>query len=184
MSLSLLLDLVKDEFRRHVLLKFVDLRINLGCDADAIGNSRHKSDDLRHLVLRQKAYLQIEFRSLGFCRCHSVLAYEDERRKKYSFNRSYHCQDDERRIELPKAGDSSEIRNNPKAKYEQMQIDETHAPGKTRYFMSEALLKSRVGLLACASRLQRLDVPFQDGAQPRRLGRGLCWSWNTAHLIS
>jgi hypothetical protein len=184
MAPSLLLDLIKNEFRRHVLLKFVDLGINLGSDADALGDGRHESDDLCHLMLRQKAYLQIEFRSLRFCRCHSVLAYEDERRKEYSFNRSYHCQDDERRIELPKAGDSSEIHNNPKAKYKQMQVDETHAPGKARYMVSEALLKSRVGFLACASRLQRLDVSFQDGAQTRGLGRGLCWSWNTAHLIS
>src|SRR5438270_10999309 len=117
MALSLLLDFVKNEFRCHVLLKFVDLGINLGSDADALGNSRRKSDDLCHLVLRQKAYLQIEFRSLGFCRRHSILAHQNERRKEYSFYRSYHCQDDEGGIDLPEAGNISEGHNNSVDKF-------------------------------------------------------------------
>jgi hypothetical protein len=78
--------------------------------------------------------------------------------------------------------DKAQVDKNPCSEYSQMQIDEPHAPGEARYSLSEPLLKCCLCLLARASLLQRLDIPFEDSAQTGGFGWRLCRSRN-AHLV-
>ena len=127
-------------------------------------------------MLRQQAYLQVQFCALRIRSGHPVLADQDEGGEEYGLDRGRHRQDDKRRIKRADTGHYAQVDEDPDSEYRQMQIDEPHAPGEARYSVGEPLLKARLCLLTRTSLLQRLDVPFEDSAQAGRFGRRLCRS--------
>src|ERR1051325_7346014 len=81
------------------------------------------------------------------------------------------AQDDKRRIESRNTGNKSQIGDDPKAEYNQGQVDKTHTPGERGKGGGEPLFKSCSRLLLGAASLQRLNVTRENGGEPRGFRR-------------
>src|SRR3954454_8871120 len=132
--------------------------IDVGSHTQLVSDCGHKRHELCHLVLGKKIDLQVEIVALVGRGRHPVLTDQHESGEEDGFYRSHHRKDDKGWVELRKTRNKTEIADDPKPEYREVQIDEPHASGEACNPARKPFFESCECFLLGPAFLQRLDV--------------------------